>query len=106
MAVDDTGEHAPANEVCPLIGIHFGAGEAEGGLAAESNAVGFAAEGAAVLCEAHFFRIAATEHLLDNFIMVAGAVERAVRGRECVPVVTEDLLEGVLVDAGFYSQAS
>ena len=66
----------------------------------------FAAGSATVLCEAHFFGIAATEHLLNHFVMVAGTVVQGVSRHERVPVVMEDLLEGALVDAGFHSQAS
>ena len=106
MAIDDSGKHAAPDEVRLMIAIHLGAGEAEGGFAAEGNAVDFAAEGASVLCEPHLFGIAAVEHLLDNFIMVAGSIDRGVRRHECGPVVTEDLFKGVLVDAGLHSHAS
>ena len=106
MAVNNAGQHASANEIRPLFGMHLGAGEAKGGLATEGNAVGFTAMGAAVLREPHLLWVAAAEHFLDDFIVVPSAVVRAVRRRECVPVVTEDLFEGVLVDAGFHSQVS
>ena len=106
VAVDDPGQHASADEVHPLVRVDLGAGEAEGGLAAEGNAAGFAAGSATVLCEAHFFGIAAIEHLLNHFVMVASAVVQRVSRHERIPVVMEDLLEGAFVDVGFHSQVS
>lgn len=104
MAIDDAGKHAPANEVRPSVGINFGARETEGGFAAECNAAGFAAEGAAVLCKSHLFGIAAVEHFPHDFVMIRGIVER-VGDFKRIPVVTEDLLERVLVNV-FHSRLS
>ena len=106
MAIDHAGKHTPTDEVCPLIGIYLGAREAERRLAAESNTSSFTAVSASVLSESHFLGIAAIEHFLYNFIVIAGAVKRGVGGSECVPVVTEYLFECVLVNVLLHSRLS
>ncbi len=98
MAVRDTGEEAPSDEVRPSIGVDPSTGKTEAGLAGEADPSGLSACHAAVLDEAHLFRIATVQHLLDGFGVLIG-VETGIGGLEIVPVLQEDSLERADVDA-------
>ena len=98
VAVGHAGQETSADEVGPSVGIDFGTGQAKAGLAGEGNPAGLSARQAAVLYKAHRFGVAAVQHFLDGVVVVWTVVAR-VDIREAIPMVFEDLLEGLLVDA-------
>ncbi len=97
VAVGDAWQEPSPDEFNPLVGIDFAAGEAEGGLAAESDAASFSAMHTTVLCKAHLLRVATVEHLLDYIVVVVGVIFR-IDCFEVFPVVPENLLESFFVD--------
>ncbi len=97
VAVGDARQQAPAYEVNPAVSVGLGAGEAERRFASESDAACFAARGATKLCKPHFIGIAATEHFLDDGVVIIG-VEHGIDVLESIPVITEYLLEDIFVE--------
>src|SRR5712691_3350758 len=80
----------------PLIHVHLAAGEAEAALAAERHPFLFQAMRAQIRGVARLWR-AAAEHLVDDGLHVAILVAWMAL-LEGLPVIAEDLLEGVFVD--------
>src|SRR5213079_2239669 len=80
----------------PLIHVHLAAGEAEAALAAERHAFLFQAMRAQIRRIARL-QGATAEHFVDDGLHVALLVARLVL-LEGLPVIAEDLLEGVFVD--------
>src|SRR5467141_3267739 len=80
----------------PLIHVHLAAGEAETALAAEGHPFLFQAVWAQIRRIARL-QGATAEHFVDDGLHVAILVARLVL-LEGLPVIAEDLLEGVFVD--------
>ena len=98
VPVSDSRQDASGNEVCPFVSVDFCAGEAEAGLAGEGDTSVFSAMIASVLSEAHFFWIAAVKHFLDDVVVVR-RVKSWVGVLKRIPMIVENLLECVFVDA-------
>ena len=98
VPITDSGQQTSADEVCPSVGIDFSAGKAEAGFAGKCDTSYFAAVAAAVLYKAHFFRIAAIKHFLDGVIVIR-AIKSWLSLLKRIPVIVENLLESVFVDA-------
>ncbi len=98
MSISYTGQQSPSDEVGPSVGISFGTGKAEAGLACKGDTSYFSTLAASVLDKAHFFGIAAVKHFLDSVVVI-----RAVKSRmsllERIPMLVENLLERVFVNA-------
>src|SRR5712692_7168163 len=80
----------------PLIDVHLAAGEAEAALAAERHPFLFQAMWAQIRAVARLWS-ATAKHLVDDGLHMAVPVARLVL-LEGLPVIAEDLLEGVFVD--------
>src|SRR5215468_4877461 len=80
----------------PLIHIHLAAGEAEAALTTEGHPLFLQAVRAQIRGIARL-RSTAAEHLVDNGLHMAVPVVRLVL-RKGLPVIAEDLLEGIFVD--------
>lgn len=76
MSVDDSGDQPSADEIDPFVGVRFSAGQAEGRLACHGDGVERSTSQTAKSDEAHFLRVTAIEHLIDDLIMVRGIVAR------------------------------
>jgi len=98
VPITDSRQQASADEVCPSVGIDFSAGKAEAGFAGKGDTACFSTVAAAVLYKAHFSRIAAIKHFLDGIVII-GTVKFGMRLLKRIPVVVENLLERVFVDA-------
>lgn len=98
MAIGDTGQQASADEVGPSVGVSLGTGKAEAGFAGKGDASYFSAVTASVLDKAHLFGIAAVQHFLDGIVII-GTVKFWMRLLKCIPVVIENLLECVFINA-------
>src|SRR5438128_6135401 len=96
MAVRHTLVKRPPNVGDPLIDIHFAAGEAEAALATEGHPLLFQTVRAQIRSVARLGS-ATAEHLVDDGLHVAILVPRMAL-LEGLPVIAEDLLEGVFVD--------
>src|SRR3989475_13318285 len=97
MAVRHTLVKRPPNVGDPFIDIHLAAGEAETALAAERHPFLFQAVRAQIRGVARLWS-ATAEHLVDDGLHVAILVPRMAL-LEGLPVIAEDLLEGVFVDS-------
>lgn len=97
VAIGYTRQEPSADEFNPLVGVDLAAGEAERGLAAESDEASFSAIHTAVLGKAQLFWIPAVEHLLDYFVVAVGVIFR-IDCFEVFPVIPENLLESLFVD--------
>src|SRR5262249_23081417 len=86
----------PPNVSDPLIHVYFAAGEAEAALTAERHAFLFQAMRAQIRRIARL-QGATAEHFVDDGLHVALLVARLVL-LEGLPVIAEDLLEGVFVN--------
>ena len=86
----------PTDVGYPLIDIHLAAGEAEAALTAEGHPFLFQAVRAQIRGIARL-QGATAEHFVDDGLYVAILVARLVL-LEGLPVIAEDLLEGVFVD--------
>src|SRR5712692_4861661 len=80
----------------PLIDVHLAAGEAEAALAAERHPFLFQAMWAQIRAVARLWS-ATAKHLVDDGLHMAVLVARLVL-LEGLPVIAEDLLEGIFVD--------
>ena len=98
MAIGDTGQQASADEVGPSVGVSLGAGKTEAGFAGKGYASYFAAVAASVLDKAHLFGVAAVEHFLDGVVII-GTVKFGMGLLKRIPVIAENLLECVFVNA-------
>ena len=98
MAISDAGQEASSDEIGPAVGVNLGTGKTEAGFAGKGNSAYFSTVAASVLDKAHLFRIAAVEHLLNSFVVV-GTVKAWPELLKCIPVIVENLLKGVFVDA-------
>ena len=98
MAVSDAGQEASSDEVGPAVGVNLGTRKTEAGFAGKGNSAYFSTVAASVLDKAHLFRIAAVEHLLNSFFVV-GTVKAWMELLKRIPVIVENLLKGVFVDA-------
>lgn len=76
VAVGEAGEEPAADEIGPVVGIDFGAGEAKARFAGKGNAANFAAMQTAILSIAHGVRIATVEHFLDDLIVIFCGIAR------------------------------
>jgi len=98
MTIGDAGQKPSADKVSPSFGVSLGTGEAEAGFTGKSNASHFAALAAAVLDIAHFVGITAAEHLRDSIVVVR-TVKFWMSQLKLIPVIVENLLEPVFVNA-------
>jgi hypothetical protein len=103
VAIDYARYEPPRDEVGPLVGVSFCAGETETGFAGESDATDITAIGASILGIAHGFRVAAVEHFFDD-IVIARRIEFRISQFEGRPVVVENPFKdifaaGVIHDA-------
>ena len=97
MAIGDTRQEASSDEIGPAVGVNLGTGKTEAGFAGKGNSAYFSTVAASVLDKAHLFRIAAVEHLLNSFVVV-GTVRVWPELLKRIPVIVENLLEGVFVN--------
>lgn len=98
VPISDSRQEASSDEVCPFVGVDFCAREAEAGFAGEGYTSGFSAMIASVLSEAHFFGVAAVKHFLDGVVVVR-RVKSWMGVLKRIPMIVENLLECVFVDA-------
>jgi len=98
MAISDARQKSSADEVCPSVGINLGTGKTKAGFAGKGNATYFSTMAASVLDKAHFVGIAAVEHLLDSVVVIR-TVKAWLELLKRIPVVIENLLKGVFIDA-------
>jgi len=98
MAVSNTGQEASSDEIGPAVGIDLGTGKAKAGFAGKGNAAYLATMAASVLDKAHFVGIAAVEHFLDGVVVIR-TVKTWLEQLKRIPVVIENLLKGVFIDA-------
>jgi len=98
MAVSDARQEASSDEVGPAVGVNLGTGKTEAGFAGKGNSAYFSTVAASVLDKAHLFRIAAIEHLLNSFVVV-GAFKAWLELLKRLPVIVENLLKNVFVEA-------
>lgn len=98
VAVSNTRQQASADEVGPSVGIALGTGQTEAGFAGKGDASYLAAVTASVLDKTHLFGIATVEHFLDGIVII-GTVKFWMRLFKRIPVIIENLLEGVFVNA-------
>ena len=98
MAISDAGQEASSDEIGPAVGVNLGTGKTEAGFAGKGNSAYFSTAAASVLDKAHLFRIAAVEHLLNSFVVV-GTVKAWPELLKRIPVIVENLLKDVFVDA-------
>src|SRR5438067_10970484 len=96
MAIRPPLVQRPTDVGDPLIDIHLAAGEAKAALTAERHPVLFQAVRAQIRGIARL-QGATAEHFVDNGLHVAILVARLVL-LEGLPVIAEDLLEGIFVD--------
>jgi len=98
MAISDTRKETSSDEIGPAVGVNLGTGKTEAGFAGKSNSAYFSTVAASVLDKAHLFRIAAVEHLLNSFVVV-GIVKAWPELLKRIPVIVENLLEYVFINA-------
>ena len=98
MAVSYAGQEASSDEIGPAVGIDLGTRQAKAGLAGEGNATYFSTVAASVLNKAHLFGIAAVEHFLDGVVVIR-AVKSWISLLKRIPMIVENLFEGVFVNA-------
>ena len=98
MSISYAGQQPPSDEFGPSVGISLGTRQAETGFAGKGNAAYFSTLAASVLDKAHLFGIAAVEHFLNSFVVI-GTVKAWMELLKRVPVLVENLLKGVFIDA-------
>jgi len=98
MAIGDPGQQASADEVGPSVGVSLGTGQAEAGFAGKGDPSYFTAVAASVLDKPHLFGVTAVKHFLDG-IVVVGTVKLGMHLLKRIPVIVENLLECVFVNA-------
>ena len=98
MAVSYARQETSSDEIGPAVGIDLGTRQAKAGLAGEGNAAFFSTVAASVLNKAHLFGIAAVEHFLDGVVVIR-AVKSWISLLKRIPMVVENVLKGVFVNA-------
>jgi len=98
MSISDAGQEASSDEIGPAVGVNLGTGKTKTGFAGKGNSAYFSTVAASVLDKAHLFRIAAVEHLLNSFVVVL-TVKAWPELLKRIPVIVENLLKSVFVDA-------
>ncbi len=98
MAIGDTGQKPPADEVGPSVGISLGTGKAEAGFAGKGDTSYFSTLAAPVLNESHLVGVTAVEHFLDGVVVIR-TVKSWVNPLKLIPVIVENLRKGVFVNA-------
>ena len=98
MAISNAGQEASSDEIGPAVGVNLGTGKTEAGLAGKGNSTYFSTVAASVLDKAHFFGIAAVEHFLNSFVVIR-TVKAWPELLKRIPVIVENLLKGVFIDA-------
>ena len=98
MAIGDAGQKPSADEVSPSLGVSLGTGQAEAGFAGKSDSSYFATLAAAVLDITHLVGITAAEHFLDRVVVIR-TVKSWVILLKLIPVIVENLLKGIFVNA-------
>ena len=98
MAVSDTRQETPSDEIGPSVGIDLGTRQAKAGLTGEGNAAYFSTVAASVLNKAHLFGIAAAKHFLDGIVVIR-AVKSWMSLLKRIPMIVENLLERTFVNA-------
>ncbi len=98
MSISYAGKKSSGDELRPSVGIDLGTGKTKARLAGESNASYLAAVAASILNKSHFIRVAAIEHFLDCIIII-GTVKFGIGMLKRIPVIVENLLECVFVNA-------
>ena len=98
MAIDDAGQKPSADEVGPSFGVSLGTGKAEAGFAGKGDSSYLSTLAAAVLDIAHFVGVAAVEHFLDRVVVIR-TVKSWVSLLKLIPVIAENLLKGIFVNA-------
>jgi hypothetical protein len=98
MAISYAGQQPPPNEIRPSVGIALCTGKTEAGFAGESDTPYLAALATSVLDKAHLFGVAAIKHFLDGVIVV-GIVKAWMGLLKSIPVIIENLLECVFINA-------
>ena len=97
MTIDNGWEQSAAEKFHPTFGVRFGAGEAERAFARESHTSCLSTGCATIQGETHFVGVAAIKHLVDDLVIVWRVVTWS-GGFESVPMIMEDLLEGLFVN--------
>jgi len=98
MSISDAGQEASSDEIGPAVGVNLGTGKTKTGFAGKGNSAYFSTVAASVLDKAHLFWIAAVEHLLNSFVVVL-TVKAWPELLKRIPVIVENLLKSVFVDA-------
>jgi hypothetical protein len=98
MSISYAWQQPPSDEVSPSVGISLCTGKAEAGFAGESDTPHLAALTASVLNKAHLFRITAIKHFLDGIVVIR-TIETWMDQLKRIPVIVENLLKRVLVNA-------
>ena len=98
MPISYAGKEASSDEICPSVGIALCTAKTEAGFAGEGDATGLSAVATSVLHKAHFVGITAVEHFLDVVIVIR-AVETRMDLLKRIPVIVENLFEGVFFNA-------
>ena len=98
MAIRNTGQKPPADEVGPSVGISLGTGKAEAGFAGKGDTSYFSTLAAPVLNESHLVGVTAVEHVLDGVVVIR-TVKSWMNLLKRIPMIVENLLECVFVNA-------
>ena len=98
MAIGAPRQRVSADEIGPSIGMSLGTGQAEFGFAGEGDTSYFAAVATSILDKTHLLWITAVEHFLDA-IVVIGTVKFGIHLLKRIPVIIENLLECIFVNA-------
>ncbi len=98
MSISYAGQQPSSDEVRPSVGIALGTGKTEAGFAGESDTPHLAALAASVLNKAHLVGITAVKHFLDGIVIIR-TVETWMGLLKRIPMIVENLLEGVFVNA-------
>ena len=98
MAIGDAGQEPSADEVSPSLGVSLGTGKAEAGFTGKGNTSYLATLAAAVLDIAHLVGITTAEHFLDRVVVIR-TVKSWMSPLKLIPVIVENLLKGIFVNA-------
>ena len=98
MAIGDAGQKPSADEVGPSLGVSLGTRKAEAGFAGKGDPSYLATLAAAVLDIAHLIGVTAAKHFLDRVVVIR-TVKSWVSLLKLIPVIVENLLKGIFVNA-------
>lgn len=98
MAISDPGQQTSADEVGPAVGVSLGTGQAEAGFTGKGDPSYFTTVAASVLDKSHLIGIAAVQHFLDGIVVIR-AIKFGMHLLKRIPVIIENLLECVFVNA-------